>query len=87
MTDERPDWMEPIDDEILERLRDGEVFMPKQIAEGIDARSPRVAYRCRELSTYGLVTTLATGMYDLSEQGRRYLENELDPNQLDPEDA
>jgi ArsR family transcriptional regulator, cadmium/lead-responsive transcriptional repressor len=83
MTDDRPEWMEPIDDEILELLRNEETFMPKQIAKEVDSRGPLVAYRCRELVTYGLVTKLATGMYDLSEQGHRYLDGDLDPSELD----
>jgi ArsR family transcriptional regulator, cadmium/lead-responsive transcriptional repressor len=78
MTDDSNEWMEPVDDEILALLRDEDIFMPDQIADEVEPRSPRVAYRCRELVSHGLATKLATGMYDISEKGERYLAGDLE---------
>ncbi|MFC4438142.1 MULTISPECIES: helix-turn-helix domain-containing protein [Natrialbaceae] len=87
MTDNRAEWMEPVDDEILELLQDEDIFMPDQIAEEIEPRVPHVAYRCRELVDHGLVTKHATGMYDINERGERYLAGDLDPDDLESDDA
>ncbi|AGB39085.1 hypothetical protein [Natronococcus occultus] len=87
MTDDDAEWMAPIDEELLELLRDEELFMPDQLAEEVEPRAPHVAYRCRELAKYGLATKHAMGMYDLSELGERYLAGDIDPSELEPEDA
>ncbi|WP_306059172.1 hypothetical protein [Natronococcus wangiae] len=78
MTDNSAEWMEPLDDEILELLQDEDVFMPDQIADEVEPRAPHVAYRCRELADHGLVTKHAPGMYDITERGERYLAGDLE---------
>lgn len=85
MTDDTAEWMDPADDEVLERLQDDDVFTPSQIAEEAPFRGPYAAYRCRELTDRGLVVRHATGMYDITERGEQYLAGELDPSDLEDE--
>jgi ArsR family transcriptional regulator, cadmium/lead-responsive transcriptional repressor len=85
MTDDSAEWMASIDEELLRLLQDEEIFTPDQLAEAVEPRAPQVAYRCRELTKYGLVTKHAMGMYDISELGERYLAGEVDPSELEPD--
>ncbi|NKE35027.1 hypothetical protein GWG54_04185 [Natronococcus sp. JC468] len=87
MTDDSTEWMDPVDEELLRLLRDEDVFMPDQLAEEVEPRAPHVAYRCRELTKYGLATKHAMGMYGISDLGERYLAGEVDPSELEPDDA
>lgn len=80
------DWVTPVDDTILELLRDDEIFTPEQISEESVCRGPDAAYRCRELAKRGLVEKQAIGMYDITKLGERFLEGEVDPSDLELED-
>lgn len=80
------DWMDPADDDVLEAMRSEDVFTPDHIDEQKICRGPHAAYRCRELAKYGLLRKYATGMYDITELGERYLAGEVDPSELDPDD-
>ena len=40
--------------------------------------------RCRELYRHGLLDRIARGLYELSEQGQRYLNGDLDAADLEP---
>ncbi|NGM71161.1 hypothetical protein G6M89_19495 [Natronolimnobius sp. AArcel1] len=85
MTDQA-EWMEPEDDHILELLAEDDIFEPSHIeSEGI-CRGPDAAYRCRELTKYGLLTRPMTGMYDLTDLGEQYLAGEVDASELTPEE-
>lgn len=79
--------MEPEDDEILEALQDEDIFTPNQVADEIDRYAPDIAARCRELANHGLVTKHTMGMYDVSEQGERYLAGELDQSERGSDDS
>lgn len=87
MSEDSAEWMEPMDDEILEALRDEDIFTPNQIADAVDKYPPDVATRCRQLADHGLVTKHTTGMYDLNERGERYLAGELDSGELEADDS
>ncbi|MDQ2052118.1 hypothetical protein RBH26_16695 [Natronolimnohabitans sp. A-GB9] len=83
--DDEPDdsWMEPVDDEILELMQDPDVFEPSHIDDAGICRGPDAANRCRALAKHGLLERLAIGMYDITETGERYLEGEVDPDELE----
>ncbi|QRV17546.1 hypothetical protein JMJ58_22205 (plasmid) [Haloterrigena salifodinae] len=80
------EWMDPVDDEILELMRESYIFDPDHIETEDVCRAPHAAYRCRELSKRGLLVKQAIGMYDITELGEQYLEGEVDPTELEPED-
>ena len=86
MTDE-DDWMEPIDVEILDVLTAPEHFAPDHIAEQGVCRAPRAAYRCRELTKHGLLERQLTGVYEVTDRGKRVLEDELDGETSSADDA
>lgn len=79
---ERPDWMEPADDDILELMREDDVFEPSQIDDEGICRGPHAAYRCRELAERGLLEKHMPGVYDITDLGERYLEGEVDAAEL-----
>ena len=80
------DWMAPVDDGILEVMQENHVFAPNHIEEEGVCLGRDAATRCRKLAEYGLLERQAIGMYDLTELGERYLEGEVDPTELEPED-
>ncbi|WP_247004966.1 hypothetical protein [Halosolutus gelatinilyticus] len=82
MTDRTPEWMEPGDEEILELMRDDDVFTPDHVAEDVALRAPDVAYRCRVLVDHGLLTKHGMGMYDITDLGEKYLDGEVEPDEL-----
>ncbi|MDS0478555.1 type IV toxin-antitoxin system AbiEi family antitoxin domain-containing protein [Natrinema sp. 1APR25-10V2] len=89
LKDEETDaeWMHPVDRPILELFHsDEDVFEPSDIeAEGL-CRGNYAAFRCRELTKYGLLEKLIPGVYELADAGEQYLADELDPSELEPEE-
>lgn len=77
------EWMEPADKPILEFLRSEDAFEPNQIDDEGIAPARYAAYRCREMTKYGLLTKRMPGVYEVSELGERYLEGTLDPSELE----
>jgi len=75
--------MEPADKPILEFLRSEDAFEPDQIDDEGIAPARYAAYRCREMTKYGLLTKHMPGVYEVSELGERYLEGTLDPSELE----
>lgn len=87
MDEDAVDWLVREDERILELLQSEDVFTPEHIAEEIDhLRAPDVAYRCRELTSHGLVTKHAIGMYDISDLGEQVLSGAVDPSELPTDD-
>ena len=80
----RADWMKPVDDLILEFLREEGQYPPKIIGESINRHPHYVGERCRTLRDYGLLRNLGRGLYQITTQGEEYLEGELDANDLNP---
>lgn len=78
------DWMSLVDDRVLEYIREHGSGSPKKMQEKGKIRySPQyVAERCRVLSEYGLLTHLGNGVYVITESGERYLDGELDTQEL-----
>lgn len=76
------DWLEAIDEEILEVLNEPHNFSPSHAAEAEICRGPEAAYRCRELAEHGLLKQLTTGMYEVTDLGERFLEDNVDASEL-----
>lgn len=88
---QRADWMAPIDDSILEKMRDDGNITPLAISregevERLDIGSAYAGDRLRELSRYGLVERYDRGLYRLTENGMAYLNEKLDASALTPSD-
>ena len=83
----RPDWMLPADEPILEYLSGESSEYAPLIADGLGMHHRYVDARCRTLAEYGLVETTDGGgvVYRLTERGERYLSGELEPSELSGE--
>ena len=80
--DELPEWMIPLDRDVLEVLQTDEAFAPSDVADADICRGPQAAHRCRQLADHGLLEKHATGIYDVTDLGERFLEGEVDPATL-----
>ena len=82
----RGDWMRPVDDPILEHMRDEGNLTPQAVSNlGVCTRS-HASMRLSALSRAGFVEKVANtqGLYRLTDDGRAYLDEELDAAELDP---
>lgn len=81
---QRADWMTPMDDQILELLQSaGIVLSPSIIAYNLDVSREGVARRLQELTSYGMVSRVERGKYEITESGSKYLTGDLDAGNLD----
>lgn len=82
-------WMTPVDRAILERLEnrgnDELVLTPGIIAENTDFARPTVREHIGELRQRGFVEYYDEGraIYQLTDRGRKWLNGELDPDELE----
>ena len=85
---ERVSWMSPIDYEILafyDEYRDL-LASPRVIAANIDYDRNYTGKRCRNFADRDLLVN-HEGLYELSEKGRKFLDGDLDADDLEPDDA
>jgi DNA-binding IclR family transcriptional regulator len=80
-------WMTIWDDRILEILREEG---PKSVGEltkhpNIRISHSQVSRRCGTLAEHGMLDAFANGVYDITEQGLRYLDGELDAEEIENE--
>ncbi|WP_049925247.1 hypothetical protein [Halopiger goleimassiliensis] len=81
--DEIPEWMIPLDEDILELFRaDEDVFAPSHVVEADICPDPQAAYRCRQLADHGLLEKHMTGVYEITDLGERVLDGDVDPDEL-----
>ncbi|SIS10604.1 phage repressor protein [Natronorubrum thiooxidans] len=81
---ERVPWMAPVDYEIMLFFDDHPILVsPRVLAANIEYDRQYVSKRCRTLSEAGLLVAVDTGLYELTETGREYLEGELDVSELE----
>ena len=80
------DWMQPSDDRILELLREHELLTPKQVEILGGPATGTAQNRLPMLRKYGLIERVDRGIYRLTDEGRAYLDEELDASRLDPVD-
>ena len=80
------EWMTRADGRILELLAEAGPHPPSRMAADDRLRfgAEYVGRRCREhLVPYGLVRNLGNGVYQITEDGRAYLDGELDAAELE----
>ena len=81
---QRADWMKPVDDQILELMRDEGNLTPRAVDDFGVAVSDYAGDRFSVLRRYGLVERISRGLYRLTDDGRAYLDEELDASKLEP---
>ena len=79
----RADWMKPVDDKIMEKLRDEINLTPKALYDLGVASQNYAGDRCRKLANYGLVENWSSGLYRLTDEGHQYLDEQLDASELE----
>ena len=82
--------MQPVDERILEVIREEGNLQPTTIrdkmaekATDLDYTPQHVGYRCRELYEHGLLTRFGRGVYSITDEGKAYLDGELDAGELE----
>ena len=79
--------MKPIDDQIMETLRDERNLTPMAYDDlGVTAAN-YAGDRLRDLADYGLVEKWSRGLYRLTDEGHAYLNEELDASSLEKTDS
>lgn len=85
---QRAEWMVPADDPILETFRDRGNLTPRALSrEGrvarVDIGGQHASNRCRALWRRGILVMVDDSLYALSDDGRAYLDEQLDASTLD----
>lgn len=81
---QRAEWMNPVDDQILELMRDEGNMTPRAVEDFGVTVSDHAGDRLSELAKYGLVRRISRGLYQLTDKGIAYLDEELDASKLEP---
>ena len=80
------DWMVPSDDRILELLRERGNLTPRAVEDFGGPTSGHAHDRLPKLARYGLADRISHGLYQITDQGRAYLDEELDASTLEPQE-
>ncbi len=81
---QRAEWMRPVDEKILETMRDEGNMTPNAL-EQLDVTVANYASnRLSKMATYGLVERVAQGLYRITDDGEAFLNEELDATELEP---
>ena len=86
---DRADWMQPLDEHILEALSEEGNLTPQAI-ENLDVTvRSHASMRLSKLRKYGLVERFADteGLYAITDAGERFLSGDLDAAELEPTDS
>ena len=83
---ESADWMTPSDDRILELIREYGNLTPTAIEDFGGPVRQHASRRCAKLAKYGLLKRVHRGLYGITDEGRAYLDEELDASELEPVD-
>lgn len=83
------DWMAHADERILEFLHEHGNHQPSQITEQLaeigvdmDFHPNYIGRRCRKLADYGLIRNLGNGVYQITEDGEKYLDGMFDAGEV-----
>jgi len=78
-------WMSIWDDRILEYVRDHDGASVGDLGdyEYIRIANSSISRRCQKLAEHGLLRPLGNGVYVLTAKGKRYLDEELDADELE----
>lgn len=77
------DWMQPVDDRILEIFRERGNLTPAAVEKFGGPSSNHASRRCKELARYGMLDRIVTGLYTITEDGCEYLDEDLDATELE----
>ena len=80
------EWMNPVDDRILEFLAAEGASSPKIVADGLGNHPEYVGGRLRTLTDYDLVDRPGRGVYRITDAGEAYLAGELDAGELEADE-
>lgn len=81
---ERVSWMSPVDYEIMLFFDEHAIQVsPRVLAANIEYDRQYLSKRCRKLAEVGLLESVETGLYQLTEMGHSYLDGELDVSELE----
>jgi len=76
--------MRPVDERILETMRDEGNMTPQALDETFDVcAANHASNRLTEMAHYGLVEKLSRGLYRLTDEGEAFLNEELDAGDLE----
>lgn len=79
----RADWMTQTDEVILETMRDEGNMTPQALADTFDITAANYARdRLSKMGRYGLVEKIGRGLYRLTDDGRAFLDEDLDASTL-----
>jgi predicted transcriptional regulator of viral defense system len=78
------DWMVPSDNRILELIREHGNLTPTAIDDLGGPSAGHARNRCPVLAEYGLLTRISRGLYDITDEGEAYLDEDLDAGELEP---
>ena len=83
------DWMSIWDDRILEFISENNGGSVGEIAdhELIRVSQAHVSRRCKRLADHSLLRPLGNGVYMITETGMKYLDGELDAEELNGSDG
>lgn len=83
---QRADWMRPVDERILETMRDEGNLTPRAVSDFEVTSQSHASDRLSELASYGLVERISRGLYRLTDDGEAFLDEDLDAAELEPVD-
>lgn len=78
------EWMQPVDDRILEIFRERGNLTPAAVEEFGGPSSSHASRRCKKLARHGLLEQIVTGLYTITDEGEAYLDEEFDASELEP---
>lgn len=78
------DWLDPVDERILETMRDEGNLTPQALDDFGVTVANHASNRLSLMTRYGLVEKISHGLYRLTDEGRAYLNEELDASTLGP---
>lgn len=74
--------MRPVDERILEAMRDEGNLTPRALDDFDITSQGHASNRLSKLAHYGLVERISRGLYRLTDDGRAFLDEELDASTL-----
>jgi len=83
---QRADWMRPVDEHILETMRDEGNLTPRAVDDFDVTSQSHASDRLTQLARYGLVEKISRGLYRLTDEGRGFLDETVDAGDLEPSD-
>lgn len=78
------EWMVPSDDKILELLREHGNLTPRAVEDFGGPTKGHAQDRLPMLAKYGLADRISRGLYQITDDGCAYLNEELDASTLEP---